>query len=187
MKPLILSLVLPVLAAPVWAMECPDPPDHSEALNALITQVQRAPDEHSARLISNDMWSYWADAPDETAQEILDRGMRKRAAWDLLGARQDFDDLIAYCPHYAEGYNQRAFVNFLQQDFAAALPDLEHAIGLSPRHIGALSGRAMTLIGLGRASEAQDALAEVLELNPWLPERGLLKAPLKEDEAGEEL
>ncbi|SHJ38746.1 Tetratricopeptide repeat-containing protein [Shimia gijangensis] len=187
MKHLILPLVMAMMGAPVLASECPTPPDHSESLNMLIAQVQNAPDEHSARLIFNDMWSYWADAPDEIAQGILDQGMQKRAAWDLLGAREDFDTLVAYCPHYAEGFNQRAFVNFLRQDYVAALPDLERAIDLSPRHIGALSGRAMALIGLGRDAEAQDALAEVLELNPWLPERGLLKAPPSMQNPGEEL
>lgn len=187
MRRFIIFIAFALSAARTFASECPVPPDHSEALNVLIAQVQSADDEQSARLISNDMWSFWADAPDEVAQEILDRGMHKRAAWDLLGAIQDFDALVAYCPNYAEGYNQRAFVNFLRQDFGAALPDLQRAIDLSPRHIGALSGRAISLIALGREAEAQDALAQALELNPWLPERGLLKAPPTTDVTGEEL
>lgn len=182
------SVVFVLLSVlPGAGLACPAAPDHSAALNALIAQVQKAPDEASARLISNDMWTYWADAPDETAQEILDRGMRKRAAWDLLGAREDFDALVKYCPNYAEGYNQRAFVNFLRQDYQAALPDLDRAIELSPRHVGALSGRALALVGLGRDAEAQDALAAALELNPWLPERGLLKAPQNRHKSGQEL
>ncbi len=177
MKPVIFSLVLMVMARPALALDCPPPPDHTAALNALIEQIQVAPDETSARLLFNDLWQYWADAPDERAQEILDSGMRKRASWDLLGALEDFDRLITYCPHYAEGYNQRAFVNFLRRDFVAALPDLEQAIGLSPRHIAALSGRAITLIKLGKDATAQEALAAALALNPWLPERRLLKPP----------
>lgn len=164
-----------LLAAPAVASECPAAPDHSVATNALIEKIKTAEDARTAQLISNDLWQYWADAPDEVAQEILDRGMRKRAAWDLLGAVEDFDRLVAYCPDYAEGYNQRAFANFLRQDFVAALPDLERAIELSPRHIGALSGRAITLIGLGKEDEAQAALAAALALNPWLPERSLYK------------
>ncbi|WP_294227468.1 tetratricopeptide repeat protein [uncultured Shimia sp.] len=163
------------------AAECPKAPDHSAAVDKLIARVQEADNQRTAQEISNDMWQFWTDAPDEVAQEILDRGMQKRSAWDLLGAREDFDRLVRYCPDYAEGYNQRAFVNFLQQDFEAALPDLERAIALSPRHVAALSGRALTLIGLGRGAEAQDTLAAALELNPWLPERSLYTpAPVKE-------
>ncbi|MCP4819571.1 MAG: hypothetical protein GY883_10315, partial [Shimia sp.] len=61
--------------------------------------------------------------------------------------------------------------------------DLERAISLSPQHVAAMSGRALVLIGLGRDADAQEALAAALELNPWLPERSLLK----KKEQGEEL
>ena len=108
------------------------------------------------------------------AQEILDRGMRRRSAYDFLGAMQDFDRLIAYCPDYAEGYNQRGFVSFIRQDYPAALIDLDRVIALSPRHTGALTGRALTLMALGRTAEARADLLVALALNPWLPERRFL-------------
>lgn len=155
------------------AETCPGAPDHSGSLEALITQVQRAENEGEAFEISNQMWAFWADAPNAQAQEILDRGMNRRASYDYLGALEDFDQLISYCPNYAEGYNQRAFVHFLQRDFAQALADLEQAIELSPRHVAAHSGRALSLYGLQRIPEARIALREALLLNPWLPERRL--------------
>lgn len=171
-----LTAALTVFAAPVWADTCPEAPDHSGSLSALMSEVQAAETEGEARVASNKMWSFWADAPNEQAQAILDRGMSKRAAWDLLGAREEFDALIAYCPDYAEGYNQRAFVHFLGQNFQAALSDLDQALVLSPDHVAALSGRALSLLGLNRIDEARETLQSALELNPWLPERGLLDA-----------
>ncbi|TMV07767.1 tetratricopeptide repeat protein [Ruegeria sediminis] len=174
MRPFAFLLVAPlVIASAALAETCPAAPDHSDSLNELIAQIQKAQTEQEARLISNRMWEFWADAPDDQSQAILDRGMRRREAWDLLGALNDFDKLVEYCPEYAEGYNQRAFVNFLRQDFQAALVDLDRALELSPRHIAAMSGRALSLMALKRTDEAREALAEALELNPWLPERGL--------------
>jgi len=170
-----------LLASPGWAADCPAAPDHGVAFAKLVESIRAAPDQNAARRISNDMWALWADAPDEPAQEMLDAGMTKRAAYDFLGAINDFDRLIAYCPSYAEGYNQRAFVNFLRQDFQSALADLDRAIDLSPSHIAALSGRALTLIGLGREEAAQADLEIAVGLNPWLPERGLLKKPVGDD------
>ncbi|MDX1780632.1 MAG: tetratricopeptide repeat protein [Thalassovita sp.] len=178
MKRVIIFLCM--FAAP-GASACPAPPDHADALADLFEQVQQAPNEYQARLITNDMWALWADAPDEMAQEVLDRGMRKRRAFDLIGALDDFDRLIAYCPDYAEGYNQRAFVRFLQQDYARALDDLDRAIALSPAHVAALSGKALSLMGLGRMEEGQAVLRLALALNPWLPERHLLQPPPGED------
>lgn len=160
-------------AAPAAAETCPQAPDHGVALGALIAQAQTATNETDARVISNQMWELWADAPDDQAQAVLDRGMQRRASYDFTGAIADFDTLIAYCPDYAEGYNQRAFVNFLRQDFAAALPDLERALELSPDHIAALSGKALTLLALGRVDEARNDLTQALKMNPWLSERSL--------------
>jgi tetratricopeptide (TPR) repeat protein len=106
---------------------------------------------------------------------MLDQGMMARSSYDFLRALDRFGALVAYCPHYAEGYNQRAFVNYMRGDYAKALPDLERALELNPLHVGALSGRALTLMALGEEAEGQKALREALEVNPWLAERHLLK------------
>ncbi|RVT85943.1 tetratricopeptide repeat protein [Rhodobacteraceae bacterium CCMM004] len=127
------------------------------------------------------MWEIWTDAPDEIAQALLDDGMARRSSYDFLGAQAAFDRLVGYCPDYAEGYNQRAFVAFLRQDYAAALEDLDRALARAPSHVGALSGKALTLMGLGRMDAAQETLRAALRLNPWIPERGLLLPAEEED------
>jgi tetratricopeptide (TPR) repeat protein len=178
MKPAYL-LILGLGAAPVWADGCPQARDLS-ALDPLYEALAQAPNEGAARQIVNQMWLIWDDAPDEPSQEILNRGMQARAAFDFATALAQFDLLVAYCPFYAEGYNQRAFVNYLRQDYAAALPDLTRALELNPRHVGALSGRALSLLALGQDVEGQEALRDALNVNPWLPERRLLKNPLND-------
>ena len=182
--PLCAALVL--WSSTVFADGCPEAPDHTDQLDALIREVQSATSEPAAREVSARMWALWADAPDEPSQEMLDRGMSRRASYDYLGALEALNKLVDYCPHYAEGYNQRAFVNFLRQDYATALLDLDQAIALSPNHIAAISGRALTLLGLLRVEEAREDMARALVLNPWLPERGLAApggplAPVGED------
>ena len=136
--------------------------------------AQAAPSETVAREISSRMWALWADAPDAHAQDLLDSAMARRVMLDFDGAMAAADALVAYCPDYAEGYNQRAFVNFLRRDYAAALPDLNRTLALSPRHVAALTGKALTLSALDRTAEAALALRRALEMNPWLSERHLL-------------
>lgn len=171
-----------IAAGPALAQDCPAAPDHRAALDGLIDAVQKAPNEKSARQIANDMWQYWTDAPDSYAQELLDEGMSRREAYDYDGAIKALDALVAYCPAYAEGYNQRAFVNFLRQDYGAALPDLDRALALSPRHVAALAGRALTLVRMDRKAEAALSLRAALALNPWLSERALLPSLEAEEE-----
>ncbi|MEM9579966.1 MAG: hypothetical protein AAF891_04705 [Pseudomonadota bacterium] len=167
------AVALAFSALPALA-DCPDAPNHSARLSELITAAQIAPDEETARRLSAKMWQLWADAPDEVAQSYLDAGMSRRALYDFSGALGEFNQLVRYCPNYAEGYNQRAFVNFLRKNYDPALQDLNRAIELSPRHVAAIAGKALTLIGLGRDAEAQIVLREAVKLNPWLNERHLL-------------
>lgn len=177
MKPL---LILFFLSAPAWAYACPPAPDYSTELSALIDRIRSAPDERAAQPISGQMWEIWLTAPDAAAQEVLDKGLRQRNNYDFVGALETFDRLVEYCPDYAEGYNQRAYTRFLRADFAAALVDLDAALRLSPNHVGAQSGRALTLMNLGRTDEARVQMQAALENNPWLSERALLArgAPL---------
>lgn len=162
------------ISGPLHASDCPPVADHGDQIAALLNQARVAPDARSGQLISNEMWALWAKAPDEVAQAILDRGMSKRASYDFIGAKADFDALVSYCPDYAEGYNQRAFVLFLTQDYEAALADLDRALERSPTHVAALAGKALTLMGLNRLAEGQVLLRQALALNPWLPERSML-------------
>ena len=165
--------ILLALAAPVRA-DCPDVPDIASEIDRLVAQLREAGSEGAAGPIAGRMWEQWLRAPDAKAQGLLDSGLERLRVGDFAGARASFDALIAYCPDYAEGWNQRAFVSFLSGDMAAALPDLDRAIALQPRHVGALSGRGLTLIALGREAEGHDAIRAATALNPWLTERHLL-------------
>lgn len=169
----LLLILLPGLAL----AECPPVEPFPPAYDDLLEQVARAPDRATAQRLSGGLWTFWLDAPDARAQALLDSGMAARAVGDFATARDLLGQLVLYCPDYAEGWNQRAFAAFLRADFEAALADLDRALELSPRHIAALSGKALTLIGMGRDAEGQQVLREALRLNPWLSERRLLTLP----------
>lgn len=168
-----MRFLLFLLAGPALA-DCPAPRDVSVPMQGLIAQVQVADSEAAARMITDRMWALWTEAPDATAQALLERGREELQLTDTLVAEHTFGELIEYCPAYAEGWNQRAFARFLQGKFDLALPDLDAALERSPLHVAAMAGRFLTLRALGREAEAQIVLREALQLNPWLPERAFL-------------
>lgn len=172
MKTLAFAVILAF--GPVSAFACPAVPDRSDEVARLLTEVQHAKSEAEARIVTNQLWEIWATAPDETAQGYLDRGMSYRSEYNFYAATQVFTKLIEYCPDYAEGYNQLAFVRFLEGNYAEALPDLEAAIARDPTHVAAIAGQALTLFGLGRMKAGRTVLRQALRLNPWLPERHML-------------
>ncbi len=180
MKSLIASVFVVCMGLPVWAQGCPAPGDYSDELASLFDDARAAPSEAAARGASEGLWKVYLRAPDADAQAILDRGMARRDGYDFLGAKTEFDRLIAYCPDYAEGWNQRAFVYYLQGDFVRALADLDEALARTPDHVAAQSGRALTLMQLGQRDDARTQMLEALANNPWLSERALIApgAPL---------
>lgn len=168
-------MLLPLLLATTPSLaECPIPADRSADLAPLFEAARNAQSEAEARIYSGQMWQIWLDAPDEAAGALLQRGMAAREAYDFIQARNAFDRLVDYCPDWAEGWNQRAFVAFLTEDYASARSDLYRTVELNPDHVGALSGLALTLTALGETDEAQQWLRRALALNPWLSERHLL-------------
>ena len=171
MRTLILALLFPVSAL---AETCPPAPDISGELAPLLSELKRAPDPAAAQPLTNEIWLLWTRAPDDRAQALLDEGMAKRSGYDLTGAEALLTELVTYCPDYAEGWNQRAFVKFLDARYPEALEDLERALELSPDHFAVMSGMALTLMNLGRVEVAQSILGKAVDINPWLPERSLL-------------
>ena len=174
-------VLLPLLMAGPALAECPPVADTNAERAALLAQLKVAPDPGIAQGLNAQLWEIWLKAPDMRAQELLDAGVERIRLGDLDGAITTLSTLVAYCPNYAEGYNQRAFAQYLKQDFEPALEDLDRALAILPEHIGALSGKGLTLIGMGRAAAAQQALRAAVDLHPWLSERALLVAPPGQD------
>lgn len=147
----------------------------SKEQDALFDALKAAPTEADARRIENDIWMSWLDAaPTSDIRTKLDTAMQRRDSFDLKGAKDLLDEVVEEAPDYSEGWNQRAFVYFLQGNHEASLEDIERALDLEPRHFGALSGRAMILMTMGRVELGQKALREAVEIHPFLKERGML-------------
>ena len=172
-------LLLSLFALPALAGEpCPAVPDHAAAKAELLRALRDARDEGAAGAITADLWAMWTDAPDARAQGMLDTGIRLIRVRNLAASEAVLGELIGYCPDYAEGWNQRGFARFLMGAHEGALGDLDRALALDPRHVPALSGKALVLMHLGRHEEAQLVLREAVRMNPWLAERSLLTIPM---------
>lgn len=162
------------VAGSALAETCPAPLDDAALRDRLHEALSGARTHAAAGEAQAALWQVWLTAPDGQAQDLLDAGIAARETGDLERSRSLFGQVIAYCPSYAEGWNQRAFSAYLGRAFAEALPDLDEALRLDPRHLGALTGKALVLIELDRAGEALALLEQAAELNPFMMERLLI-------------
>ncbi|GAB4360121.1 MAG: hypothetical protein Kow0026_22240 [Oricola sp.] len=142
----------------------------------LFERLAAATTEREGRAAEDAIWRMWVNHPDPRVREALALGMRQREAYEWDRAIQTFSRVILADPDYAEGWNQRAFIYFLKEDFDAALADLDRALELEPRHFGALSGKAMILMRTGRFDKGQAVLRKAVAIHPFLRERGMLPA-----------
>ncbi len=175
MKTLAFMLMV-FLTAPMFgsAQTCAEPEPRADQRQMLLDDLASAPDFMSGQIAAGRLWEFWMEAPDEAAHHMLQDGMSRRQQLSLEGAETILDELVSYCPHYAEGWNQRAFVRFLRDDFEGSLADIEEVLKREPAHFGALSGKALALMKQGKPGLAKLATLRAIQVHPWLNERALL-------------
>lgn len=163
----------PTTAAETTALRG-DAAEHIAEGDRLFAFLARARTEAEARAMEDEIWRHWMRAPDTAAAELMAKAMERRTSYDFAGAVAILDDLVVLAPEWAEGWNQRATIRFMQGDFPGSLSDIEETLQREPRHFGAMAGMALILTRQGRVRQAQAILREAVEINPFLRERAMI-------------
>jgi len=139
----------------------------------MLKTLAEAKSELEGRTAEDALWRFWFDqAPSTKVRSKLDAAIERREAYDFEAAENLLDEVVALAPDYAEGYNQRAFIRFLRENFTASMSDLNRALVLEPDHFGALAGIYLIHSRQGETELAFEALEQAVILHPWLQERG---------------
>jgi tetratricopeptide (TPR) repeat protein len=71
-------------------------------------------------------------------------------------------------PHFAEAYNRRATVHFGLKNAEECFADIERVLSIEPFHYGALCGKGLMLMKLGRSAAAVEVFERAIAINPVL-------------------
>lgn len=153
------------------------PPDLAALRAELFRALKQARTEQEARVVEGQIWLFWTHGPDDEATRQMLEILAARRAYDNEKALHLAEALIARLPDYAEGWNQKATVLFMMEDYEGSLEAIDHVLALEPKHFGALAGKAVILMQQGRTELAQAALRAAVEIHPFLKERALLAEP----------
>ncbi|MEM7541041.1 MAG: tetratricopeptide repeat protein [Pseudomonadota bacterium] len=137
-------------------------------LDALFSELHNASSGSEAREIEKNIWEIWFEGPNEQVDQYFESAQIAASGGDYRSATTALDKLIDAHPEFAEGWNQRAIVYFVQGKYSAALADVDKTLSLEPRHFGAASGKAQCYLALGEPLAAIDAFEQALSINPWL-------------------
>jgi tetratricopeptide (TPR) repeat protein len=138
-----------------------------ERLDALFEELAGAGEEEW-RPIQNRIQTIWARSPSSSMTFLLSRAVDALQEKELGEAEAFLDDLVRLAPDFAEGWNKRATVHFLREDYGRAVADIQRVLALEPRHFGALQGLGMILERLDRDADAYRVYRRALELHPNL-------------------
>lgn len=124
------------------------------------------PENPDWQRIQGQIWAAWSQSGSASMDLLMNRAEWAMEDRDYETALTHLNDLVRLAPNFAEGWNKRATVYFLQGEYGASVADIQKTLLLEPRHFGALSGLGIILDRLGDKKGALTAYRRVVELHP---------------------
>jgi Flp pilus assembly protein TadD len=157
---LILALLALLLATPAQAQSS------TAELDTLFAKLRDPTTGAQVLSIEQQVWAIWMTSGTKEQNDSLAKAAQVMGTGQGKIALAILDDLVRDAPRFAEAWNKRATLHYLMGHYQASLDDIVKTVDLEPRHFGALSGRGMVLMKLGRNAEALAAFKEALQVNP---------------------
>lgn len=154
-------------------------------LQVLFSDLKRERNEKAAERIASRIWDEWNKSGSSSVDLMMLWSQQAIEAKKYDVALDFLDQIVTLDPSYAEGWNRRATVHFLMQNYRKSMSDIEHTLELEPRHFGALSGMAQIMTATGRDELALKAWQRVLDIYPMLRNAQNEVSRLSEELAGE--
>ncbi len=120
------------------------------------------------QLASNAIWRVWSRTGNKDIDQRFDQSLKLMQSGKLEAAYKAFSALIQKQPRFAEAWNKRATILFMQGKLQESLKDCDEVLKLNPNHFGALSGMGQIYIKLGQFKQAVEQLERAQTINPNL-------------------
>jgi tetratricopeptide (TPR) repeat protein len=130
--------------------------------------VLRGDDVAQAARAAGILWEMWHRSGDPRLDGLLQEGIEAMERQDLPAADATFTRLIDEAPAFAEGWNKRATIRYMADDYEASIADCRETLARNPNHFGALSGQGLCHLMLGQFREAAELFRRTLAVHPHL-------------------
>lgn len=154
-------------AKPKQQAEKPVPQDRDALLTELYAHLAKVPDAGQAAPVAEAIEQLWLQSGSDTIGVLMGRSAKAIKDNKTELALQLLDAVVELAPDYAEGWNRRAYVEFLLNNYEGAVGDLRRALALEPNHFKALEGLARILRDTGQKKAALQAYKQILKINPF--------------------
>lgn len=162
-------------------------PSRESRLDSLFATLQSTSDDGTAKSTESDIIEIWLESGSDTIDLLMDWALNAMEAKNYPLALDYLDRIVSMQPDYAEGWNKRATVHFLVDDYPKAIADIEHTLAIEPRHFGALSGLGTILREIGDNDRAMIAFREALSLDPHLDNVKQALEEIEKEQGGKDI
>jgi tetratricopeptide (TPR) repeat protein len=137
-------------------------------LDGLFERLRATASAAEAEAAQQQIWQIWIESDDMSADRLMRDGIQAMITRQHALALKHFDRLVEHAPGFAEGWNKRATVYYLMENYEASVLDIERTLELEPRHFGALSGLGMIYDAIGEPAAALRSFEAAVAINPHL-------------------
>lgn len=137
----------------------------SRPIEELMQELADPEVEHWKKL-EKQIQESWSKSGSRSIDRLLERGKEAMDAEDYKAALEHFTAVTDHAPNFAEGWNMRATVFFLTEQYGLSIEDIERALAINPDHFGALTGLGIILERMGEDKSALIAFRQAQNLHP---------------------
>jgi tetratricopeptide (TPR) repeat protein len=113
------------------------------------------------------LWQIWFQQKGYYGLHKLERCQMLLEAGALQAAEAMLTEIVTDLPDFAEAWNRRAVLYYLQGNYKQAIADCQQALSLNPIHFGALHGMGLCHMALEEYPLAIQAFRQALEIQPY--------------------
>ncbi|MBE7384564.1 MAG: tetratricopeptide repeat protein [Leptolyngbya sp. SIO1E4] len=139
------------------------------------------PDDTVRQAATESLWRHWYTQKGVSGAQILVRSQTLLDAGDVRAAEALLTESVQALPDFAEAWNRRAVLYYIEQRYWQAIADCEKVLELVPYHFGALHGLGLCHAELGNYLAAIQAFRRALGVQPFavVNERLILECTTK--------
>ena len=158
----LLPVILILVTGPAFAAQ------DDNRLPGLFDALKHAANPSTAQVIENRIWDIWLFNGNARIDSRMREGIVAMSAGDYPTALRAFEYIVREAPEFAEGWNKRATVYYLMNDFKQSIGDIKRTLALEPRHFGAVSGLGLIYLELHDGASALEAFQRGLKIHPFM-------------------
>lgn len=133
---------------------------------ALLLADLKSSDEMVREAATRKLWRVWFYQKGAHGAALLERSQMLLQAGKIDQAETLLTDVIRNEPDFAEAWNRRAVLYYLQGRYRPSLSDCQRVVTLNPIHFGALHGIGLCYAALEEYPLAITAFRRALEIQP---------------------